>query len=198
MTCNLWIRKALSSCLMVAVMATYSMVTLAGPGKVAGDLTVLGKGINNEAPFVLVNGETARTGRSVFPSSTVTTPEGVSAVISLNNIGRIEIAANSTFTINVEGDRLSGDLAEGKITVLNSSLPAYIKTPAGIVSLNAGETAVASGKAQDDDDDDKGGAAWWLFAIGMGGALAGILYAVARDTNSADLGGGGTVISPIR
>ena len=39
MTCNL-MRKALSSCLMVAVIATYSMVTLAGNGRIAGDLTV--------------------------------------------------------------------------------------------------------------------------------------------------------------
>ena len=68
---KLWIRKALSMCLCVALLATYSMVALAGPGKAAGELTVSGKNANGEAPFVLVNGETARSGRSVFSGSTI-------------------------------------------------------------------------------------------------------------------------------
>ena len=37
MNSKLWIRKALSMCLSVAVLATYSMVALAGPGRAAGE-----------------------------------------------------------------------------------------------------------------------------------------------------------------
>ena len=67
MNSKLWIRKALSLCLSVAILATYSMVALAGPRKVAGELTVSGKDINGEAPFVLVNGEAAVTVVRYFP-----------------------------------------------------------------------------------------------------------------------------------
>lgn len=197
MTCNLWIRKALSSCLMVAVFATYSMVALANNGKVAGDLTVLGKEINSAGNSVLVNGEAAQSGRSVFSASTITTPEGTSAIISVSNIGKIEIAPNSSFTFKADANKLGGDLLAGKVTVLSATAPVSITTAVGTLDLNSGETASAAGR-QDDDDDDDGGAAWWLFALGMGGALAGIVYAVTRDSNEANIGGGGTVISPVR
>jgi hypothetical protein len=197
MTCNLWVRKALSSCLMVAVIATYSMVTLASSSTVAGDLTVVGNGVASNAAFVTVNGESAKSGRSVFSGSTIVTPEDSSAVVSVRKMGTIQLAPNSTFVINF-GENISGDLVAGKVTVLNSTATVDVNTSAGLVKLNAGDAATASGKAQDDDDDDDDDdAAWWLFAIGMGGALAGIIYATVQDSNRADLGGGGTVISPI-
>lgn len=196
MTCNFWLRKALSSCLMVAVIATYSMVSLANTGKVAGDLTVLG---NGSTATVLVNGESAKSGRSIFSSSTIVTPEGSSAIVSLGKLGKVEIAQNSTFTLNFDENGISGDLTTGKLTVISSSSPVSVQTLAGLVSANAGEvvSAASNSKQDDDDDDDDGGAAWWLFAIGMGGAVAGILYAVTKENNRSELGGGGTVISPI-
>ncbi len=184
---------------MVAVIATYSMVALAGNGRIAGDLTVLGKSNNAAGSVVFVNGEAAKSGRSIFSSSTIKTPEGVSAIVSVNNAGRIEIAPNSTFTLSADTNSIGGNLTEGKVSVINSVSQVLIDTPAGLVTLNAGETATAAGRQDDDDDDDDdGGAAWWLFAIGLGGAAAGILYAVVKDTNNAELGGGGTVISPVR
>ncbi len=182
---------------MVAVMATYSMVALANTGKVAGDLTVLGKDINSAGNSVLINGEAAKSGRSVFSASTISTPDGTSAIISVSNFGKIEIAPNSSFTFKSEGNNLGGDLLAGKVTVLSAKAPVSITTAAGTFDLNSGETATAAGR-QDDDDDNDGGAAWWLFALGMGGALAGIVYAVTRDSNEANIGGGGTVISPVR
>jgi hypothetical protein len=173
------------------------MVSLAATGKVAGDLTVLG---NGTIATVLVNGESAKSGRSIFSSSSIVTPEGSSAIVSLGKLGKIEIAQNSTFTLNFDDNGISGELTAGKLTVISSSAPVSVQTLVGTVSLNAGESAsaAANAKQDDDDDDDDGGAAWWLFAIGMGGALAGILYAVVKETNNADLGGGGTVVSPNR
>lgn len=195
MICNFWLKKALSSCLMVALIATYSMVSLANTGKVAGDLTVLGNGSS-----VIVNSESAKSGRSIFSSSTIVTPEDSSAIVSLGKLGKVEIAPNSTFTIKFDENGISGDLASGKLTVISSSSPVSVQTLAGLVSVNAGETvsAASTAKQDDDDDDDKGGAAWWLFAIGMGGAVAGIIYAVTTESNNADLGGGGTVVSPVQ
>jgi hypothetical protein len=58
MNSKLWIRKALSACLSISLLATCSAVALAN-SKVSGELTVAGNG-------VLVNGEAAQSGRSIF------------------------------------------------------------------------------------------------------------------------------------
>ncbi|MBA3351547.1 MAG: hypothetical protein H0U23_03825 [Blastocatellia bacterium] len=199
MNSKLWIRKALSMCLCVAILATYSMVALAGPRKVAGELTVSGKDVSGEAPFVLVNGEAAKSGRSVFSASTVTTPEGVSALINLGKLGKVELAPSTVLNLTFDEAGVSGDLASGTVSVLGTSDKVSIKTLDGkIVQLASGQSVSASGKLQDDDDDDDdAGAAWWIWAAVFGGASVVILWTALKD-NDIDIGSGGTVISPTR
>lgn len=200
MNSKLWIHKALSTCLVVAIIATYSMVALAGTGKAAGELLVTGKSINGETPFVTVNGETAKTGRSVFSSSTIATPENATAIINLGKTGRIELAPNTTFTVNFDEKGITGSLSSGKITVLGASSNVGVVTADGkTIELTAGESATANGKADEKDDKaaTKGGAAWWLWALIFGGAAVGVLYAATKD-NSLDLGGSVIVASPNR
>ena len=199
MNSKLWIRKALSMCLSVAVLATYSMVALAGPGKAAGELLVSGKNVNGEAPFVLVNGETARSGRSVFSGSTIATSDTTGAVMNLGKLGKIELAPSTTVNLTFDEKGIFGDLTAGKLSVLGASDNVIIKTLDGnSVTLAAGQSVLASGKAQDDDDDDDdGGAAWWIWAAVFGGAAAGLLYTALND-GDIDIGDGGTVISPTR
>ena len=199
MNSKLWIQKALSLCLSVAILATYSMVGLAAPGKVAGELTVSGKNVNGESLFVLVNGEAARSGRSVFSGSTITTPETASAVMNLGRFGKIELAPATSLTLTFDEKGIFGDLTSGKVTVLGASDSVAIKTLNGkTVQLAAGQSATASGKAQDDDDDDDdGGAAWWPWALVFGGAGVVILWTALSD-GDIQLGNGGTVISPVR
>ena len=170
MNSKLWIHRALSMCLVVAMIATYSMVALAGSEKVAGELIVTGKTVNGETPVVTVNGETAKTGRSVFSSSTIATPDNASAIINMGRAGKIELAPNTTLTVTFSEKGISGDLLSGKVTVLGASNNVGIRTADGnTVELTAGESATTAGKAaQDkDDDDDKGGAAWWAWASGI-------------------------------
>src|SRR3982750_3042719 len=100
MNSKVWFRRALTSGLMVAILATYSMVALASPGNVVGELTINGTGSNT--PNVTVNGETARSGRSIFSSSVISTPENASAVVNLGRLGVIELAPNSTFAISFD------------------------------------------------------------------------------------------------
>jgi hypothetical protein len=197
MNSKLWIRRALSTCLMVAVYTTYSMVALAGTDRIAGELTVTGNGMNGETPSVTVNGETAKSGRSVFSSSTIVTPANSGAVINLGKSGVIELAANTTFAISFDDRSVSGDLTAGKITVLGSSNGVSVKTAAGVVKLATGESVNAAGKAQDDDDDN-GGAAWWVWALVFGGAAAGVLIAAVNADNRVSLGGTATTVSPTR
>jgi len=188
------IRKALSMCLIVAIYATYSMTALASSEKIAGELLISGKNTS-----VTVNGETAQSGRSIFSASTITTPENANAIINLGKLGKIELAPNTTLTLTFNEKNISGNLLNGKVTVLGTSDVVSINTAEGkTVKLSAGESTVA-GKAQDDDDDDDGGgAAWWIWAAVFGGAVAGIVIAATTDNNRAALGGGTVVVSTNR
>jgi hypothetical protein len=196
MNSKLWIRKALSMCLSVALLATYSMVALASPGKAAGELAVSGKSINGEAPFVLVNGEVARSGRSVFSGSTITTSDST-AVLNLSKLGRVELAPNTVLNIKFDEKGIFGDLTSGTVSVLGAAENVNIKTLNGnTVQLKAGQSVSAAGR-QDDDDDDNGGAAWWIWGGVFAGAAVILLWTALEDSD-IEIGGNGTVISPTR
>jgi hypothetical protein len=191
-----WKNKALSMCLIVATLATYSMVALANSDKAAGELLVSGKNING----VMVNGEPAQSGRSIFSSSTIATPENTNATINLGKAGNIKLAPNTTLALSFNENVISGELMAGQVTVLNAANGVNIKMLDGkVIKLNAGETATAgNAKAQDDDDDSDGGNAWIIWALIFGGAAAGILLAATTNNNDLNLGGGTTVVSPSR
>ncbi len=200
MNSKLWIRKALSMCLCVAVLATYSMVTLASPGRAAGELAVSGNIVNGETPFVFVNGEVARNGRSVFSGSTIKTSESTNAVINLSKLGKIELAPNTVLNITFDDKGIFGDLTSGTISVLGAAENVNIKTLNGkTVQLAAGQSVSASGRQADDDKDDHkdGGAAWWVWGGIFAGAAVVILWTALSDNDIAT-GQNTTVISPTR
>lgn len=194
MNSKLWIRKALSACLSLSLIATCSMVALANSAKVSGELSVAGQG-----GTVLVNGESAQSGRSIFSSNTVSTPEGATAVIGFGKLGKIEIAPNSKVSLNFDDKGINADLAAGKLTVLGSASAVNVTTASGkVVNLTTGQSVLSSGLAQDDDDDDDdGGAAWWAFGAVMIAAGALIIYSVTKG-DELTFGGNGTVVSPTR
>ena len=199
MNSKLWIRRALSMCLMVAVFATYSMVALAGSDRIAGELTVTGNGLNGDLATVTVNGEAAKSGRSIFSSSIIATPSNAGAVINLGKSGIIELAPNSVFTISFDDKSVGGDLSSGKLTVLGSSSVVTVKTASGqVVKASTGDSVNASGKKDDDPDKDGGSPAWWLWAIVFGGAAAGILIAATTANNRVNISGTATTVSPNR
>lgn len=188
------IRKALSLCLVVAIYATYSTITLAGTERIAGELLISGKNSS-----VKVNGETAQSGRSIFSASTISTPENTSAIINLGKFGKLELAPNTTANISFTDKGINGDLLSGKITVLGTTNAVNIKTTEGkTVKLNTGESVTAGKQQDDDDDDDDPGAAWWIWAAIFGGAVAGVVIAATSDNNRIALGGGTTVVSTNR
>lgn len=195
-----WIQKALSTCLVAATIATSSMITLANSEKIAGELLISGKNVNGATPFVKVNGEAAQTGRSIFSSSTIATPDNAGAVINLGKIGKIELAPNTNLTLSFSEKGIDGNLLAGRVTVLNASENVTIKTLDGATAnLAAGESATAnSSKAQDDDATSDGGSAWIVWALVLGGAAAGIIIAATSDNNRVALGGNTTVVSPTR
>jgi hypothetical protein len=190
------IQKALSLCLIVAICAAFSMVTLASSERIAGELLISGKNSS-----VKVNGETAQNGRSIFSASTITTPENASAIINISKIGKVELAPNTTLNISFTDKGINGDLLNGKVTVLGATEVVNIKNTDGkTVKLSAGESLMAGKvKKDDDDDDDKaGGAAWWVWAAIFGGAAAAVVIAATTNNDRIALGGGTVVVSPSR
>ena len=201
MNSKLWIRKALSMCLVIATILTYSMVTLANSEKIAGEILVTGKSVDGQTPFVKVNGEAAQSGRSIFSSSIVATPENASAIISLGKLGKIELAPNTNLALTFSEKGISGDLTAGRVTVLIAADKVVINTGSGnSVTLDSGESASAANAQKDDTTSDNGGGSSALiYAVILGGAVVGIFIAATRgNNNTTTLGGGATIISPTR
>jgi hypothetical protein len=193
-----WIRKALSTCLVIATLLTYSMVTLANSERIAGEILVTGKSIDGQLSFVKVNGETAQSGRSIFSSSTIATPENAGAIISLGKLGKIELAPNTTLALSFNEKGISGNLTAGRVIVLNSADSVVINTAGGkSVALNSGESASAAVTQQKDDSTSGNGGGlagvWWAVILAAAGGV--IIYGVTRNDNNINLGGISTVIS---
>jgi hypothetical protein len=114
-------------CLVVATIATYSMVTLASSERVAGELTILGKNSDSETSFVKVNGEVAQSGRSIFSSSTIVTSNDAGAIINLGKIGKIELAPDTTLALSFNEKGISGDLLSGAVNGAERLMPSVLK-----------------------------------------------------------------------
>jgi hypothetical protein len=193
MNSKLWIQKALSAGMLVTLIATYSMATLANSGKAVGELIVNG---SDDTSFVLVNGEPSKSGRTVFSSSTITTPDTFGATLNLGKAGRISFAPNTTFALNVDGDTVSGDLTSGSITVLSSANGVNVRTMAGeTVTVNPGESATANAAGKQTKSTSS--REWFGWALVVGAAAAVIIW-TSIDGNDNRFGGTATTVSPVR
>src|SRR5258708_8042728 len=125
-----WGRKTLTICSITVLITTYAMVTLAASNKPVGELIVSGD-ILPDGAAVTVNGEAAKTGRTIFASNTIVTPESTGAVVNLGKTGKIELGSNSTFTLSGDGNVISGDLTGGSLTVLSAAESVNVKILSG-------------------------------------------------------------------
>jgi hypothetical protein len=203
MNSKLWIKKALTSVLSVSILASYSMVAFAAPTKSIGEISVSGKNVR-------VNNEIAQNGRTLFSASTITTTDDSGATLNLVNGGKVEISTNTTLSAD---STESFTLSSGKITSFsNQAINVVVNGKS--TKLNNGESAAvafgddkrdANGNCVDTDGDGKmecdeaaSGSAWWIWTLVFGGAAAGIVIAALSDNNRVALGGGTTVVSPVR
>jgi hypothetical protein len=187
----LLVRRAITAFALTAFLTSASMVVLATPGRVVAELNVTGDNANGDAPVVFVNGEASRTGRSVFSSSTVSTPEGSTAALTVGNTGRIEIAPNSSVSLVFDDKIIDAELTAGTLTVLGASGSVMVRTNDGKDTvLNPGESISAEGNSSARKQSSSKKYAWvWLLVAG--GAAAAILIAVSS-------GGDNNVVSPNR
>lgn len=184
-----FVRMTASLCLIMTVLVSSSMVALANSVKPVGELIVTGGSVAS-GKAVTINGEPATSGRTIFAASTITTPDGMTAVLDLGKAGKIELAPNTTYILNSDGS-ISGSLTAGSAKVLNTTNTVGIKTLTGEVNVNTGEmvtanSTVAKKQANNDDDD------WWIWVLIFGGAATAILlFTLDNDED-------GALTSPVR
>ncbi len=212
---SLWIRKAFSSCLIVALTATYSIVALASSDRALAEVVVSGKSVNGITPSITVNGEPAKSGRTIFSASTIVTPDNASATVDMGSAGEIELMSGSSAVLSFDNNSVSVDLNAGDLIVLRSQQPVTVNAAGTTNTVAAGGSASASGSKDDHDYRDANGkcvdankngkeecnahgASWALWALVFGGAAAGVIIGVSQSNNDATLGGAGSVVSPTR
>ncbi|HSB29328.1 MAG TPA: FecR domain-containing protein [Pyrinomonadaceae bacterium] len=134
MTSKTWSRKFIALSVAVAVLSVYSMVVLAAPGaKASGELSVSGN--------VTVNGQKVISGGTLFSDSTISTADQSSATVSINKLGRIDLAPNSNLRLTFSDKSINGMLETGS---------AHISTLAGItvnLTTKDGTVVVDGGQA---------------------------------------------------
>lgn len=200
---SLWLRNVVGLGLLVSLFVSSSMVALAAPGKaLSGEITVSGISADGSMPSVSLNGEKALSGRTFFSSGTISTPEGISATLDLGKLGRVSMSPNSSLSLNLSENNISGDLATGQIQVLNNEgISVTIRTRDNVVTNDAqvgnfsvdvtsgltsakatsGNVMMTNGQsAQQDDDDDN----YWIPVLIIGAVVGGaflIYYGFIRE-----------------
>lgn len=129
------LRKALCIGLMVAVGGFYSLVTTTAlaqtAGRMAGEISVTGS--------VTINGASAIPGATVFSDSVIRTARNSAAIVSLGNMGRMQLGPDSEMTVRFNQATLGGNLSSGR---------AVVNAPAGvaITVVTASGVATSTGR----------------------------------------------------
>jgi ferric-dicitrate binding protein FerR (iron transport regulator) len=125
-------------------------------------------------------------------SAQVSTLAGVTVNLTTKD-GSVVVdgSAATMFTVNA---------SRGRTSVTTSAGVAQLRAGGSVKQIAAGESATAgmpSPQTPDDDDDGLSGGALAVLLLAIGGAVAGVLYAVIHD-NDLNFGGDITVVSPTK
>jgi ferric-dicitrate binding protein FerR (iron transport regulator) len=123
----------------VAVLNLSAVAAYASPGASAhaGEITVVGG--------ATVDGSPAVSGQTIFSGSVFDTERNSLSTISLGNLGRVELAADTSLKLDFSGARVAGSLDAGRVRVfIPEGLSAAVKTPDAVVASDAGQPAVFS------------------------------------------------------
>lgn len=113
MNSRTWSRTPIALGLAVAVLSFYSMVAVAqtpqNQARPSGELTASGE--------VTVDGARAISGATVFSDTTISTAQNSSAIVSLGQLGRVELMPGSTLRLSFTDDGVTGTLDAGRVRV---------------------------------------------------------------------------------
>lgn len=145
-----WLRNIAAACLAAMIFTSSSMISLAATENksLMGEITVSGQNADGNNPSVLLNGETAFTGRTFFSNGTIVTPENVTSTVKLGKLGYASLSPNTTLTLSFDEKTISGTLSAGNVNVFNAE-----GIEVKIEKLGTATTSVVPmNTAQDDDD----------------------------------------------
>ena len=191
-----WLRNITAACLALVIFTTSSMIALAGGENksLMGEITVSGQNANGNAPFVLLNGEQAVTGRTFFSNSTIATSDAVTSTVKLGTSGYVVLSPNTNLTLSFDEKTISGTVSAGRAEVFNAEGVEVKMQNLG----NATASVVPAGKAQQDDDDDDDG---FFGGSAVGPVLlfaALVTTAVVLVVVNSDEGDDNFTVSPVR
>jgi len=126
------IQKSITLMIAIAFWSVSSMVALAAPKDITGDITVSGQ--------VTVNGQAIVSNSTVVSGSSIITGDNSTAVISLGKTGRVELLANSNITLKFSDTGITGILSEGKARVSNAAgVATTVTTKDSAIIADAGQ-----------------------------------------------------------
>ena len=107
------IRKSVTFLTAVAVWSAFSMIAIAAPDDVMGEITVSGQ--------VTVNGQTAVSNSTITSGNTIVTGANSTATINLGKNGRVELLPDTNFTLKFSKTSVVGTLDAGKVRISNAA-----------------------------------------------------------------------------
>lgn len=107
------LRKSVTLMTLAAIWCVYSMVAFAVPVDSTAEITVTGQ--------VTINGQPAISNATVLSGSVISTGSNSSAVVSLGKLGRVELSADSSMTLNFGANNIIAIVDSGKVRVSASA-----------------------------------------------------------------------------
>ncbi|PYS49861.1 MAG: hypothetical protein DMF68_08820 [Acidobacteria bacterium] len=175
----------LAVCLLQVYVLASGTMPNASTGKSAPALNglVLGRLIINESQSILVDGNNANSGTTIFSGARLQTPEDVDATIQLGSAGKLYIQPNSDLIVSFNNESIDVRLATGNAFVAASAGVKYsVTTPDGKTALSVGEPGDAPPPPP------KPWSQWTkgekvALGVGIGIGITVILYFALRDNS---------------
>jgi hypothetical protein len=106
--------------------ATKTAAPAAQASPLSGRLTTKG---NNP---ITVNGNSAKSGETIFSGQQIQTPDGVGATVSLPGLGKVDLAPNTNVTITFEKGRIVVNVVSGCVLLTaDKGVDGTVETPGG-------------------------------------------------------------------
>lgn len=126
------IHKLMAILTAFAVWNAFSMIIFAMSSDVTGIITAAGN--------VTVNGQPVVSGGTIVSGSTIETSSGSTAIVTINKVGKVELAPETSLTLRFTESGLVGIVNSGKVTVFNvAGIAATFTTKDATVIADSGQ-----------------------------------------------------------
>lgn len=135
--------KVVALSLVICIMQIYVVANPAVSAKSATTNMALGKLIVSGNQTILVNGNTATTGTTIFSGSQLQTPAGVTGSVQLGESGRLSIEPNTNLTVTFDNANVDVKVAKGNAFLLtNAGVAGAVTSPDGTTTSTTNSSPV--------------------------------------------------------